>query len=108
MSQYIVESNDEQFEADVLQAEGPVLVDFWAPWCSPCRAIAPLLEEIAQEYQSKLKVVKVNVDKSQKTPVKYSVKGIPTLIIFKNGDAVGNHVGALGASDLSAFVEEHL
>jgi len=108
MSQYILESTDENFEADVLQAEEPVLVDFWAPWCGPCKAIAPVLEEIAQEYQSKLKVVKMNVDKNQSTPAKYGVRGIPTLLIIKNGDVVATQVGAVGKSDLNAFVEEHI
>ena len=108
MSQYILESTDENFEADVLQAEEPVLVDFWAPLCGPCKAIAPVLEEIAQEYQSKLKVVKMNVDKNQSTPAKYGVRGIPTLLIIKNGDVVATQVGAVGKSDLNAFVEEHI
>ena len=85
-----------------------MLVDFWAPWCGPCKAIAPVLEEIAQEYQSKLKVVKMNVDKNQSTPAKYGVRGIPTLLIIKNGDVVATQVGAVGKSDLNAFVEEHI
>ena len=95
MSDNIVHISDSSFDTDVLQAEGPVLVDFWAEWCGPCKMIAPVLEEIASEYAEKLKVCKMDVDANPNTAPKYGIRGIPTLILFNNGDVAGTKVGAL-------------
>ena len=95
---------DESFSADVLQAEGPVLVDFWAEWCGPCRAIAPALEEIGAEYAGKLTIAKVNIDENPQTPNAYNVRGIPTLVLFKDGKAVSTKVGAAPKSVLKDWV----
>ena len=95
---------DESFSADVLQAEGPVLVDFWAEWCGPCRAIAPALEEIGAEYAGKLTIAKVNIDENPQTPNTYNVRGIPTLVLFKDGKAVSTKVGAAPKSVLKEWV----
>ena len=108
MSENVFEATDASFDADVLQADLPVLVDFWAPWCGPCKMITPVLEELAAEFAGKLKVVKVNVDDNQETPAKYGVRGIPNLILFKGGNPVANKVGAAPKSELAAMVEEHL
>lgn len=105
MSDNIVQISDSSFEKDVLQADGPVLVDFWAEWCGPCKMIAPVLEELADEYAGKLKVCKLNIDANPETAPKYGVRGIPTLIIFKNGQAEGTKVGALSKSQLAAFID---
>ena len=95
---------DESFSTDVLQADGPVLVDFWAEWCGPCRAIAPALEEIGAEYGGKLTIAKVNIDENPQTPNTYGVRGIPTLVMFKNGKAVSTKVGAAPKSVLKDWV----
>ena len=95
---------DASFEQDVLKSDGPVLVDFWAEWCGPCRMIAPALEEIAKEMGGKLTVAKVNIDENPSTPTKYNVRGIPTLILFKNGQIAGTKVGALPKSKLVEWV----
>ncbi len=105
MSENIVHVSDDSFEQDVLQAEGPVLVDFWAEWCGPCKMIAPVLEELADEYQGKLKVCKMDVDANTETAPRYGIRGIPTLIVFNNGDVAGTQVGAVSKSQLSAFVD---
>ncbi len=108
MSEHIVASTDIDFEVDVLEASTPVLVDFWAEWCGPCKMIAPVLEEIAKEYEGKLKVVKMDVDKNQQMPAKYGVRGIPTLILFKGGKTLATKVGAVSKSQLAAFIDENL
>lgn len=105
MSDNIVHVSDSSFEQDVLQAEGPVLVDFWAEWCGPCKMIAPVLEELAEEYNGKLKIAKLNIDENPETAPKYGVRGIPTLILFKNGQAEGTKVGALSKSQLATFID---
>ena len=97
--------SDASFEQDVLKADGPVLLDFWAEWCGPCKMIAPLLEDIAKEYDGKLTVAKLNVDENPKTPAEFGVRGIPTLTIFKNGQVAANKVGALSRSQLAAFID---
>ncbi|MBE65780.1 MAG: thiol reductase thioredoxin [Gammaproteobacteria bacterium] len=105
MSDNIVHISDSSFDTDVLQAEGPVLVDFWAEWCGPCKMIAPVLEEIAGEYAEKLKVCKMDVDANPNTAPKYGIRGIPTLILFNNGDVAGTKVGALSKTQLTEFID---
>ena len=105
MSDSIVHTSDSSFDTDVLQAEGPVLVDFWAEWCGPCKMIAPVLEEIAIEYGEKLKVCKMDVDAIPDTAPKYGKRGIPTLILFNNGDVAGTKVGAVSKSQLAEFID---
>ena len=105
MNQHMSHVTDASFEEDVLKSAGPVLVDFWAEWCGPCKMIAPVLEELAEEYAGKLKIVKLDVDANPVTAPKYNVKGIPTLIIFKNGNVEAKKVGALSKSQLAAFIE---
>ncbi len=100
MAGNIVEVSDATFASEVLQAPTPVLIDFWAPWCGPCRAIAPLVEEIANEYAGKLKVVNMNVDDNPRTPAQYGVRGIPNLIVFKNGEVQQQIVGAVPKAQL--------
>lgn len=100
--------SDEKFEADVLKADGPVLVDFWAEWCHPCKIIAPVMEEIAKTYKGCVKVFKLNVDENTETPVKYGVRGIPSLLIFRGGEVIATKVGALSKSQLAAFLDENL
>ena len=108
MSDNIVHISDSSFEQDVLQADGPVIVDFWAEWCGPCKMIAPVLEEIADEYDGRLKVCKMDVDANTDTAPKFGIRGIPTLIVFNNGEKVGEKVGALSKSQLSAFIDDLL
>ncbi len=99
---------DSSFDADVLKSNIPVLVDFWAEWCSPCRQVGPLLEELAKEYAGRVKILKLNVDENPSTPAKYGVRAIPTLTLYKNGTAAATKIGTLSKSQLSAFLDSHL
>ena len=108
MSDKIVHITDESFEDDVLKSEQPVLVDYWAEWCGPCKVIAPILGEIAEEYAGKLQVAKLNIDENPSTPPKYGIRGIPTLMLFKGGNVEATKVGALSKSQLSAFLDSNL
>ncbi len=108
MSERIIEVTDNTFEDAVLKAEKPVLVDFWAEWCGPCKVIAPVLDEIAKDYEGRLVVAKLNIDDNPQTPPKYGIRGIPTLILFKNGNVEAIKVGAVSKSQLSAFLDSHL
>jgi thioredoxin 1 len=108
MSESIVHVTDASFEEEVLKSEVPVLVDFWAEWCGPCKMIAPVLDEIAGEYGDKIKICKVDVDANSETPAKFSVRGIPTLMIFKGGNAEATKVGALSKTQLTEFVNAAL
>ena len=108
MSNTITHLTDETFEEEVLQSNIPILVDYWAPWCEPCKMIAPILDSLSAEYAGKLKISKLNIDDNQKTPQKYSVRGIPTLMIFKNGNVEATKVGALSKSQLTAFIDSNL
>ena len=96
--------NDDNFETEVLKAGQPVLVDFWAPWCGPCRVVSPLVEELADEYAGRIKVAKMNVDENQKTPARYNIRGIPTLIVFKDGQVGGQIVGAVPKTKLQDLI----
>ena len=100
--------SDEKFEADVSNASGPVLVDFWAEWCGPCKMIAPILSEIADEFDGKVTVGKLNVDENNETPPKYGIRGIPTLLLFKNGAVAATKVGALSKTQLVEFLNENI
>ncbi len=108
MSEQIHHVTDDTFESEVLQSQSPVLVDYWAEWCGPCKAIAPTLEEVAKESSGKLKVAKVNVDENQEIPRKYGIRGIPTLMLFKNGNIEATKVGALSKSQLTAFLDSNI
>ena len=108
MSEHIHYVTDDNFAAEVLQSPQPVLVDYWAEWCGPCKMIAPVLDEIANEYAGRLKVAKLNIDDNQNTPASYGVRGIPTLMLFKNGNIEATKVGALSKSQLTAFIDSHL
>ena len=100
--------SDASFEDDVVKSATPVLVDYWAEWCGPCRMIAPILDEVSKEYQGRLTVAKMNVDENQATPAKFGIRGIPTLMMFKNGAVVGTKVGAVSKSQLTSFIDGSL
>ncbi len=108
MSQNIAHVTDGSFDAEVLQSTVPVLVDYWAEWCGPCKMIAPILDEVAKEYSGRLKVAKLDIDSNQATPTKYGIRGIPTLMLFKNGQVEAQKVGALSKSQLTAFIDSNL
>ncbi|GAA6136322.1 thioredoxin TrxA [Arenicella sp. 4NH20-0111] len=108
MSQNTVEITDASFETDVLGAEKPVLVDYWAEWCGPCKMLAPILDEVGAEYGDKLTIAKLDIDSNPNTPPKYSVRGIPTLMLFKDGNVAAQKVGAMSKSQLMAFIDENI
>ena len=107
-SDLIKHISDTSFEADVLKADKPVLVDYWAEWCGPCKMIAPILDEVASTYQGKLQIAKMNVDENRDIPAKFGIRGIPTLMLFKGGNIEATKVGALSKSQLAAFIDSHL
>jgi len=104
----IVHTSDATFDQDILKADKPVLLDFWAEWCSPCKMIAPVLDEIAVEYKDRLTIAKINIDENPQTPPKFGIRGIPTLILFKNGTVEAQKVGAVSKSQLAAFLDSNL
>ncbi|MBU1309624.1 thioredoxin TrxA [Rheinheimera muenzenbergensis] len=108
MSEHILQVSDDSFEADVLKAETPVLVDFWAEWCGPCKMIAPILDDVAKEYAGKVAVAKVNIDHNPNTPPKFGIRGIPTLLLFKNGQVAATKVGALSKTQLKEFLDGNI
>ena len=108
VSEYIVHTTDSSFDNDVLMSERPVLVDFWAEWCGPCRMIAPTLDAIADEYKDRIKVVKLNVDENPQTAMKYNVRSIPTLLLMKGSSVEGQQIGAVGKGRLAAFIDQHV
>ncbi|MCU7855899.1 MAG: thioredoxin TrxA [Candidatus Thiodiazotropha sp. (ex Lucinoma borealis)] len=108
MSEQIVNVTDDSFESEVIQSSQPVLIDYWAEWCGPCKMIAPVLDDIASDYNGKLKVVKLNIDENPNTPPRYGIRGIPTLMLFKNGEVEATKVGAVSKSQLVAFIDSNL
>ncbi len=108
MSESILKLTDAEFENQVIKSEKPILVDYWAEWCGPCKMIAPVLEEVASELSDKILIGKLNVDENSETPPKYGIRGIPTLMLFKNGEVVGTQVGAISKGDLINFIENNI
>jgi thioredoxin 1 len=108
LSEHITEVTDDSFEDEVLKSSEPVLVDYWAEWCGPCKMITPVLEEIAADYNGKIKVVKLNIDDNPDTPPKFGIRGIPTLMLFKGGEVEATKVGALSKSQLTAFIDSSI
>lgn len=108
MSDKIVHVTDDTFEEEIIKSEGPVLVDYWADWCGPCKMIAPILDEISEEYAGKVKIAKLNIDENPGTPPKYGIRGIPTLMLFKNGNVEATKVGAVSKSQLTAFLDSNI
>ncbi|RXS41589.1 thioredoxin TrxA [Idiomarina sp. 29L] len=108
MSDAIVQLSDDSFDEDVIKSDKPVLVDFWAEWCGPCKMVAPILDDIAEEYKGKLVIGKLNVDHNEQTPPKFNIRGIPTLLLFKDGDVIATKVGALSRAQLIEFLEQHI
>ncbi|MRR51212.1 MAG: thioredoxin TrxA [Rhodocyclaceae bacterium] len=108
MSEHILYVTDATFKSEVLESSVPVLVDYWAEWCGPCKMIAPILDEVAKDYAGKLKVAKLNIDENQKTPGEFGIRGIPTLMLFKGGNVEATKVGALSKSQLTAFIDSNL
>jgi len=107
-SELIKHVSDASFEADVLKSSSPVLVDYWAEWCGPCKMVAPVLDEVAGDYQGRLQIAKVNVDDNREVPAKFGIRGIPTLMIFKNGELAATKVGAMSKAQLTAFIDQNL
>ncbi|HZV92458.1 MAG TPA: thioredoxin TrxA [Caldimonas sp.] len=107
-SDLITHTSDASFNADVIEAKTPVLVDYWAEWCGPCKMIAPILDEVSKTYDGKLRVAKMNVDENRDVPAKYGIRGIPTLMLFKGGQLAATKVGALSKAQLTAFIDSHL
>ncbi|RYF26757.1 MAG: thioredoxin TrxA [Comamonadaceae bacterium] len=107
-SELIKHLSDASFEADVLKSDSAVLVDYWAEWCGPCKMIAPILDEVAGTYEGKLTVAKMNVDENREIPAKYGIRGIPTLMLFKNGELAATKVGAMSKAQLTAFIDQQL
>jgi len=108
VSEQILYVTDDTFEQEVINSSNPVLVDYWAEWCGPCKMIAPILEEIASEYTGKIKVAKLNIDENPQTPPRYGIRGIPTLMLFKDGNVEATKVGALSKSQLTAFLDSNI
>lgn len=107
MSDKITTITDDNFESEVLNSDEPVLVDYWAEWCGPCKALTPVLEDVAPEYAGKVKIAKMNIDENPATPVKYGIRSIPTLMLFKNGSVEGMKLGSMSKADLTKFIDEN-